>query len=84
MIAGDKDHVAPPSIVRANFKKYRRSPSITEYKEFAGRSHYLCGERGWEEIADFALTWAMDRATAEENHRVSAAEPRPDELGASA
>jgi pimeloyl-ACP methyl ester carboxylesterase len=64
MIVGEKDHVAPPSIVRSNFKKYRRSPSITEYKEFPGRSHYLCGERGWEEIADFALTWAMEKATA--------------------
>lgn len=62
MITGDKDHVAPPPIVRANFKKYRTSPSITEYKEFPGRSHYICGERGWEEVADYSLTWAMEKA----------------------
>jgi pimeloyl-ACP methyl ester carboxylesterase len=64
MIVGEKDHVAPPSIVRANFKKYRRSPSTTEYKEFPGRSHYICGERGWEEVADYALAWVMENATA--------------------
>ena len=65
LIAGEKDHVSPASLVRANFKKYRRSPSITDHKVFPGRSHWLCGERGWEEIADYALTWAMERAASE-------------------
>lgn len=65
MIVGEKDHVAPASIVRANFKKYRRSPSTTGYKEFPGRSHYICGERGWEEVADYALAWVMENATAD-------------------
>lgn len=63
LIAGERDHVAPASLVRANFRRYRRSPSITEHKEFPGRSHWLCGESGWEEIADYALSWAMDGAT---------------------
>jgi hypothetical protein len=53
------------SLVRANFKKYRRSPSITDHRVFPARSHWLCGERGWEEIADYALTWAMGRAAGE-------------------
>lgn len=65
LIAGEKDHVAPASLVRKNFKKYRRSPSVTEYREYPGRSHWLCGEPGWEEIVDYALTWAMEKATAE-------------------
>ena len=65
MIVGEKDRVAPPSIVRANLKKYRRSPSTTGYKEFPGRSHYICGERGWEEVADYALAWVMENATAD-------------------
>jgi len=64
MIVGEKDHVAPPAIVRANFKKYKRSQSTTEYKEFPGRSHYICGEGGWEEVADYALAWVMENATA--------------------
>jgi len=61
-IAGEKDHVSPAAAVRANFKKYRRSPPITEHKEYPGRSHFLCGEEGWEEIADFALRWATEKA----------------------
>jgi hypothetical protein len=59
-----KDHVAPPSIVRSMFKKYGKSPSTTEYKEFPGRSHYICGERGWAEVADYALAWVMENSTA--------------------
>jgi len=64
LIAGEKDHVSPASLVRANFRKYRRSPSITDHKVFPGRSHWLCGERRWEEIADYALTWAMGTAAS--------------------
>ena len=64
LIGADRDHVAPARLVNANHKKYRSSPSVTDYKEFAGRSHYLCGERGWEEVADYALTWSMDLAVA--------------------
>jgi pimeloyl-ACP methyl ester carboxylesterase len=35
------------------------SEAITAYKLFPGRSHYTCGEDGWEEVADFALDWAL-------------------------
>jgi len=67
LISGEKDHVSPAALVRANFKKYRRSPSITELREFPGRSHWLCGERGWEEIADFALTRALQMGAMDES-----------------
>ena len=36
------------------------SDAITELKEFPGRSHYTLGQEGWEEVADFALAWALD------------------------
>jgi pimeloyl-ACP methyl ester carboxylesterase len=62
MIAGGEDHVAPPSLVRENFKRYRRSPAITEYREFPGRSHFIAGQDGWEEVADYALRWATEKA----------------------
>ncbi len=54
--AGEKDHIIPASLNRANYKKYQ-GPSITDFKEFAGRDHFLIGSRGWEEIADYALDW---------------------------
>ncbi len=57
LIAGEKDRIIPPSIVRSNFGEYETSAGITEYKEFAGRGHYIGGQAGWEEVADFALAW---------------------------
>ncbi|WDT76805.1 MAG: alpha/beta hydrolase [Candidatus Manganitrophus sp.] len=59
MIAGEKDHLMPAALNRANYERYKSSPSITEFKEFPGRDHYIIGERGWEEVADDALDWAI-------------------------
>jgi pimeloyl-ACP methyl ester carboxylesterase len=62
LIAGSEDHTAPASQNRENVKHYRKSEAITEYKEFPGRSHYTFGQEGWEEVADYALDWAIDHA----------------------
>jgi pimeloyl-ACP methyl ester carboxylesterase len=62
IVAGGVDHVSPPSVNRATAKLQRKSEAVTDYKEFPGRSHYLIGEEGWEEIADYALIWAMEHA----------------------
>jgi pimeloyl-ACP methyl ester carboxylesterase len=58
MIAGGKDHLIPPRIVKANFQAYRHSTAVTEYKEFPGRTHFVIGQSGWEEVANFTLRWA--------------------------
>ncbi len=29
-------------------------------REFPERTHYTLGQPGWEEVADFALSWARD------------------------
>lgn len=59
-IAGEKDHIAPPSVVEATVRLYRRSKARTDYREFPGRSHYILGQDGWEEVADAALAWAVE------------------------
>ncbi len=64
LIAGGMDHVAPASTNAENFHKYRNVAAITEYKEFPERSHYTLGQPGWEEVADFALDWALLAADA--------------------
>lgn len=66
LIAGEIDHVVPPAIVRAIEKKYRAtgSPAIVERKEYAGRTHRLVSQDGWEQIADEALAWAVAHAAA--------------------
>ena len=63
LIAGGEDHVAPASLNESNFKHYRSSAAVTEFKEFPGRSHYTLGQAGWEEVADYALDWAVKAAT---------------------
>ena len=62
-IAGGEDNIMPPSVNESNAKHYRHTSSITEYKEFPGRSHYsVIGHDGWEEVADYALDWAVEHA----------------------
>ena len=59
LIAGSEDHLIPPRIVKANFHAYRHSTAVTEYKEFPGRTHFIIGQSGWEEVANFTLRWAL-------------------------
>ena len=47
-------------MTRAEAKLQRKSEALTAYKEFPGRSHFTVGQPGWEEVADFALAWALD------------------------
>jgi alpha-beta hydrolase superfamily lysophospholipase len=61
MIAGTEDHMIPPRIVKANVRAYRHSTAVTDYKEFAGRTHFIIGQSGWEEVANYALDWARDQ-----------------------
>jgi pimeloyl-ACP methyl ester carboxylesterase len=64
-IAGGADHIMPPSVNKSNFKHWqKKSEALTEYHEFPGRSHWTCGEPGWEEVADLALSWAVVHAIA--------------------
>jgi pimeloyl-ACP methyl ester carboxylesterase len=60
-ITGGEDHIMPPSVNKSNAKHYK-SNTITELHEFPGRSHWTCGEPGWEEVADHALDWAAEHA----------------------
>jgi hypothetical protein len=71
LIAGEKDNIMPASLNRRNYRSYKHSSSITEFKEFAGRDHYsVIGGKRWEEVADFALTWAK-RVTASDPVRTN-------------
>ena len=54
--------MVPPSLASAVASLYRGSDAVTSYREFPGRSHFVGGEPGWEEEADFALEWAVEAA----------------------
>jgi pimeloyl-ACP methyl ester carboxylesterase len=58
LIAGDEDNIEPASVNFSNFKMYKDSQALTEYKEFPGRSHLIIAQEGWEEVAEFAIDWA--------------------------
>jgi pimeloyl-ACP methyl ester carboxylesterase len=60
-ISGSEDHLMPPAIQRSNAKHYK-SDTVTEVKEYEGRAHLLPAQEGWEEVADYALEWALEHA----------------------
>lgn len=61
LIAGSADNIIPSSLNKSNHAKYRASSSTTDFKEFAGRTHFIIGQKGWEEVADFILAWLNER-----------------------
>ncbi|MEO3869521.1 alpha/beta hydrolase [Nonomuraea sp. B12E4] len=60
-ISGENDNLMPPKVQRSNAKHYK-SKTITEVVEYPGRCHLMPAEKGWEEIADHALDWALRHA----------------------
>ena len=60
-ISGSEDHLMPPSLQRSNAKHYKSEHTLTEVKEFEG-PHLLPAAEGWEEVADYALEWALEHA----------------------
>lgn len=61
-IAGGNDHLVPPAVNKANVRKYAKSTALTAYREFRGRTHNTVGQAGWEQVADFALSWALENS----------------------
>ncbi|RKT00986.1 alpha/beta hydrolase [Chryseobacterium defluvii] len=56
-IAGSKDQIFPAAFSRKIANAYQDANSIVDFKEFEGRSHFICGEKGWEEVAEYILNW---------------------------
>jgi pimeloyl-ACP methyl ester carboxylesterase len=56
-LTGDSDHLTPLALVRKNFDAYRDTSSTREFLSYAGRSHFMCNQGGWEEVADRAFDW---------------------------
>ncbi|MCP1385131.1 alpha/beta hydrolase [Runella salmonicolor] len=56
-IGGEKDNIFSSSFTKRIAGSYKDSNSTTDFKEFAGRSHFIAGEKGWEEVAEYVLNW---------------------------
>ncbi|HEV8669847.1 MAG TPA: alpha/beta hydrolase [Candidatus Limnocylindria bacterium] len=57
IIAGELDRTVEAKMNHADFKKYAGSTAVTDYREFPGRTHWIVGQPGWEEVADHAMDW---------------------------
>lgn len=69
LIVGSSDHLLPPSLVRANYKRQAVSAAVTDIQEFPGRDHLIITEPGWEEVADETLAWALVKAAQARGQR---------------
>jgi pimeloyl-ACP methyl ester carboxylesterase len=56
-IGGEKDNIFPATFTKKIAGSYKDKNSTADYKAFEGRSHFICGEKGWEEVADYVLNW---------------------------
>lgn len=55
--AGSRDNLIPVHLINRNYKRYKNSDSITDYKEFPQSNHGLLTGPFWREEADFILEW---------------------------
>jgi pimeloyl-ACP methyl ester carboxylesterase len=60
-LSGSKDRFIPASLNYTNYRKYSHSHSVTDYKEFSGRNHFVIGQPGWQELADYILNWLTQK-----------------------
>lgn len=56
-IGGGSDNIFPPVLTKTIAGKYRDPNSKVDIKIFEGKSHFICGEEGWESVADYILDW---------------------------
>ncbi|MCI0751022.1 MAG: alpha/beta hydrolase [Flammeovirgaceae bacterium] len=59
-IAGEKDHIIPASLNEKNYHAYRDKRSKREFKSFPDRTHYICGQENWEEVASYVERWILN------------------------
>jgi pimeloyl-ACP methyl ester carboxylesterase len=56
-VGGGSDHIFPPNLTQTIAGRYKDSNSRVNVKIFEGKSHFICGEPGWEKVADYILDW---------------------------
>ena len=56
-VGGGSDHIFPPTLTKTIAGGYKDKNSKVDVKIFDGKSHFICGEPGWEKVADYILDW---------------------------
>lgn len=63
-IGAEKDAIIPNTLVKRNSLAYTDDRSHSEYREFSSRGHFICGQNGWEEVAESIANWLPGHLTA--------------------
>jgi pimeloyl-ACP methyl ester carboxylesterase len=58
VIAGSEDRLTPASVVKQVADKYK---AVSTYKKFPKHAHWVVGEPGWEEIAQYINEWLISK-----------------------
>lgn len=58
-IGAEQDRIIPITLNLKNVRAYKDKESVTDFKEFKGRSHYILAQEGWEEVAIFVEDWLL-------------------------
>jgi pimeloyl-ACP methyl ester carboxylesterase len=56
-VGGGSDQIFPPNLTQTIAGRYKDADSKVDIKIFDGKSHFICGEPGWELVADYILDW---------------------------
>jgi len=63
-IAGVEDHIIPYELVEKNSKAYTDEISSVSFRKFAGRSHFICVEPGYDEVLTVVADWIEQKEDA--------------------
>lgn len=58
LLGGGEDHVVPSKVVRRAAGKYQGGR--VDFKEYAGKSHFIVGEPGWEAVIADVDAWIRE------------------------
>jgi len=70
-ISAEKDEIIPAGLCEKNSKAYEDKGSQVSYREFPNRSHFICGEPAWEEVANHIAGWIDLHSTSTAQRRAS-------------
>lgn len=55
-ISAEEDRIIPPELCEKNLKIYERG-TVPQLRMFSKRSHFICGEPGWEQVVHYVCDW---------------------------
>jgi pimeloyl-ACP methyl ester carboxylesterase len=62
VIEAEHDRTVTPYLAKAIYNVQKKSAAKTDFKLFPDRSHFIAGEKGWQEVAGFAVDWLKQAA----------------------